>query len=123
MVFIFVFIIMSFAIGLIAYMYKLAHSDQVLYQEISFANFPDSFGEVKLFFISDIHRRLLSEDIVSEVKGKVDLVIIGGDLLEKRVPIERVEQNIKSLTEIGPTYFVWGIMIMKLILGYWTLSF
>ncbi|PAE22314.1 metallophosphoesterase [Bacillus sp. 7504-2] len=108
MVFIFVFIIMSFAIGLIAYMYKLAHSDQVLYQEISFANFPDSFGEVKLFFISDIHRRLLSEDIVSEVKGKVDLVIIGGDLLEKRVPIERVEQNIKSLTEIGPTYFVWG---------------
>ncbi|MGG0716666.1 metallophosphoesterase [Robertmurraya massiliosenegalensis] len=108
MVYIFAFLILSFGFGLITYMYKVAHSDPVLYQEITFPNFPGSLGEVKLFFISDIHRRVISEEIVKEVKGKVDLVLIGGDLLEKRVPIERVEQNIKLLTEIGPTYFVWG---------------
>ncbi|WP_019154331.1 metallophosphoesterase [Robertmurraya massiliosenegalensis] len=108
MVYILAISILSFGVALITYMYKLAHSDHVLYQEITFPNFPDSLGEVKLFFISDLHRRVISEEIVKEVKGKVDIVIIGGDLLEKRVPIERVERNIKLLTEIGPTYFVWG---------------
>jgi predicted MPP superfamily phosphohydrolase len=35
-------------------------------------------------------------------------VIIGGDLAEKGVPFTRVEENIKKLTAIAPTYFVWG---------------
>lgn len=101
-------VILAFGLGLLFYMYKLANEDNVLYQEILFPEFPESLGEVKLFFISDLHRRLVSEKMINEVKGKVDLVIIGGDLLEKGVSIEQVEQNIKSLKEVGPVYFVWG---------------
>lgn len=101
-------VILAFGLGLLFYMYKLANEDNVLYQEILFPEFPGSLGEVKLFFISDLHRRLVSEKMINEVKGKVDLVIIGGDLLEKGVSIEQVEQNIKSLKEVGPVYFVWG---------------
>ena len=61
-----------------------------------------------MFFISDIHRRIVSESIIEEVSGKVDVVIIGGDLLEKGVPMERVKENIKKLKKLGPILFVWG---------------
>jgi uncharacterized protein len=108
MVFIIAFIILACGLGLLLYMYLLAREDNVLYHELSFPEFPESLGEVRIFFISDIHRRMVSDRIIDEVKGKVDLVIIGGDLLEKGVPIEQVEQNIKKLKEAGPVYFVWG---------------
>lgn len=104
----FVFLIIVFVLGMGIYMYKEAHADRVLYQEFTFPNFPSSLGEVNIFFISDIHRRSISEKIINEVKGKVDLVIIGGDLLESGVPLERVEKNIQKLRELGLVYFVWG---------------
>lgn len=89
-------------------MYRLANSDHVIYQEISFPEFPKSFGEINIFFISDIHKRRISDAIMKEVEGKADIVIIGGDLLEKGVPLEQVEENIKKLGKIGLLYFVWG---------------
>lgn len=90
------------------YMYREAHSDRLVRHLFTFPNFPESFGEVNIFFISDIHRRTIADSIVNEVKGKADLAIIGGDLLEKGVPLERVEENIKKLKELGLVYFVWG---------------
>ncbi|MDP4170651.1 MAG: metallophosphoesterase, partial [Bacillota bacterium] len=33
---------------------------------------------------------------------------IGGDIIEKGVPFNRVKENVKKLKEIGPVYFVWG---------------
>lgn len=101
-------LIIVLAAAILLYMYRLAKLDQVIYQELAFENFPETLGEVRIFFISDIHRRVISEKIINEVMGKVDLVIIGGDLAEKGVPIERVEQNIKSLRKLGLIYFVWG---------------
>lgn len=108
MLFFLVIMIIALGMGLLLYMYRLAHSDNLIYHEIEFSEFPQSFGEIKLFFISDIHRRIVSDALIEEVKGKVDLVIIGGDLLEKGVSIESVEQNIKKLKEIAMIYFVWG---------------
>lgn len=95
-------------VWLLSYMYKLAHEDRVIFQDIVFPEFPESFVEIKIFFISDIHKRTITDRLIEMIKGKVDLVIIGGDLLEKGVPIERVEQNIKKLKELGFIYFVWG---------------
>lgn len=101
-------IILSFIFVLFIYMYKEAHTDRVIHQELAFPNFPKSLGQVKIFFISDIHRRNVSDKIISEVKGKADIIIIGGDLLEKGVPLERVEKNIQKLRQLGLVYFVWG---------------
>lgn len=95
-------------IGLLLYMYKEAHADRVLVQELSFSNFPESFGQVNIFFISDIHKRLISDRLLEQITGKVDLVLIGGDLLERGVPIERIEKNIQKLRKLGLVYFVWG---------------
>ena len=46
--------------------------------------------------------------LIEQVKGKVDLVIIGGDLAEKGVSLSKISANIQKLREIGPVYFVWG---------------
>jgi predicted MPP superfamily phosphohydrolase len=89
-------------------MLKEAFMNNVVRQELHFSAFPSSFGKLKIFFISDIHRRVVSDKIISEVKGKVDIVIIGGDLAEQDVPMQRIKKNIKKLTSLGPTYFVWG---------------
>ena len=61
-----------------------------------------------IFFISDIHRRKISDKLIHSVIGKVDIVIIGGDLTEKGVPLMRTEHNIKQLKKLGEVYYVYG---------------
>lgn len=85
-----------------------AFLNKVVTHEITFPDFPQSFGRVSLFFISDIHRRTISDKIIAEVSGKADFVVIGGDLTEKGVPMDKVKANIEKLKQIGPIYFVWG---------------
>jgi predicted MPP superfamily phosphohydrolase len=93
---------------LIAFMYREAFTNRVVYHDLEFSAFPKSFGEVKIFFISDVHRREVSPKIIEKVKGKADIVIIGGDLTEKGVPFERVQENLQALKTLGPVFFVWG---------------
>ncbi|MDE3839431.1 metallophosphoesterase [Bacillus methanolicus] len=90
------------------YMIKEAFANRVINTELLFPEFPKSFGEVKIFFISDIHRRSVSEKIISQVKGRADFAIIGGDLMEKGVSFEKVKANLSKLRQIGPVFFVWG---------------
>jgi uncharacterized protein len=90
------------------YMWLEAHHNKVTYTKLKFREFPKSFAEMSIFFISDVHRRKISKKIVNEVKGKANIVVIGGDLTEKGVPLARVAKNIRRLKEIGPIYFVWG---------------
>ncbi|PLR99773.1 metallophosphoesterase [Bacillus sp. T33-2] len=100
--------IVLFAVSLLVYMYIEAHSNRILFHQLFFPDFPESFGEVNIFFISDIHRRTVSDTIISEAKGKADFVVIGGDLTETGVKLKLVEENIDKLRLIGPVYFVWG---------------
>ncbi|PEB52655.1 metallophosphoesterase [Bacillus pseudomycoides] len=89
-------------------MYREAMRDTLLEHTLSFVNFPTSFQRVRIFFISDIHKRIVSRSLIERVKGKADLVIIGGDLAEKGVPLSQIANNIQILNELGPVYFVWG---------------
>ncbi|KAA0550450.1 metallophosphoesterase [Bacillus sp. BGMRC 2118] len=93
---------------LLIYMFVEAHKNEVVSSDIYFKDFPSSFGKIRIFFISDIHKREVAASMLSSIKEQVDLVIIGGDLTEKNVPFSRVEENIKKLRAIGPCYFVWG---------------
>src|SRR5690606_16490732 len=108
MTMVFLFIIIIVGLLLLLYMWREARLERVVTKTITFHDFPKSFGRVTIFFISDIHRREVSEKIINEAKGKADIVIIGGDLTEKGVPFERVKKNLQLLKTIGPTYFVWG---------------
>ncbi|RFU63158.1 metallophosphoesterase [Peribacillus saganii] len=93
---------------MLIHMWKTAHLDRVLHTEITFKDFPETFGKLSIFFISDIHKRKVSDSIINQALGKADLVVIGGDLTENRVPFSQVEENIIKLKTIGPAYFVWG---------------
>lgn len=65
-------------------------------------------NQFHVFFISDIHRRKLSEKLIQRLIGKVDLVIIGGDLTERGVPLKRTNENIRKLAKLGITCYVFG---------------
>ncbi|MCR2820260.1 metallophosphoesterase [Lederbergia panacisoli] len=104
----FAIIFVMLAVFLVYYMYVEAFSDVVKKEILQFPNFPIEFGEFHIFFISDIHRRTISETIIEQIKGRTDIVIIGGDLTEKGVPLTRVIDNLKKLNKIAPVFFVWG---------------
>lgn len=92
---------------LIAHMYTVAHLNCVKKHEFSFSEHHLD-KPLRLFFISDIHRRLIHPSIIAKLTGQVDVVIIGGDLLEKGVPLNRIDKNLHNLRSLGQLYFVWG---------------
>ncbi|AJY78013.1 hypothetical protein VN24_24900 [Paenibacillus beijingensis] len=79
-------------------------------EEISFERLPPAFDGFRIFFISDIHRRKLHPSLIAMVQqaGGADLVLIGGDVREKGVPLERVRHNVRRLAAIAPVYMVYG---------------
>ncbi|MFK3937927.1 metallophosphoesterase [Alkalihalobacillus sp. NPDC078783] len=95
------------AIPLLKKMRATAREHRLIKQTIHLDRLPEAFDNSKLFFISDVHRRIVSPHLLKEV-GKCDLVIIGGDLLEKGVSLNQVKENLRAITSCGPTYFVWG---------------
>lgn len=93
---------------LLAYMWIQAHRNAVNRKEIALNGLPESFDGMKVFFITDIHRRKIPGKMVRQVKDEADFVIIGGDLMENGVPFSRVAKNLDKLAEIGRIFFVWG---------------
>lgn len=103
-------IVVLFILGVCLFLFMLweAFLNHVVEYDFIFDDFPKSFEPVSIFFISDIHRRTISDKIINKVKERANLVIIGGDLAEKGVPLERIKTNLYKLKQIGPVYFVWG---------------
>ncbi|MDT8860046.1 metallophosphoesterase family protein [Alkalihalobacillus sp. MEB130] len=93
---------------LLLHMIIEARRNRVKEQTLAFESLPTSFDGYRIFFISDIHRRELSMSIVNKIKDKADLIIIGGDICEKGVPLKRVEMNLKHLSSVAPCLFIWG---------------
>jgi uncharacterized protein len=105
MIFIIIGVVLLF---FLLYMWLEGRKNRITYTELSFSSFPSHLCGLKLFFISDIYHRKISNVILKRISGSVDMIIIGGDLAEKGVPFSRIEKNIKALSAIAPTYFVWG---------------
>lgn len=101
-------LIVIFALTLLTLMWIEAHQTVVNRDKLILEHLPEKLDGLCFFFISDVHRRVIPEDMIKEAAGKAEFVIIGGDLMERRVPFQRVEQNIERLKKIGPIYFVWG---------------
>ncbi|WP_430785508.1 metallophosphoesterase [Virgibacillus flavescens] len=94
---------------IVFYMVYLAHHDTIDHRNVLDDRIPDEFELFKLFFISDIHRRKIKESTLNKIDEEIDIIIIGGDLKEKGVPLERVANNLDLLNKWNkPIYFVWG---------------
>ena len=92
------------ALVLLLFMVRNAFAEKLNKQTIHLAS-EKPFDPFQLLFIADIHRRTIKADLID---FPIDLIVIGGDLVEKGVPLKRVAENIKNLTAIAPVYFVWG---------------
>ncbi|WP_040955459.1 metallophosphoesterase [Virgibacillus sp. SK37] len=106
-----IYIATLFALGaiLICYMLFLAHHDHVRYQTIKDERLPANFNGFKIFFISDIHRRSIRTTTLQTISSQINIIVIGGDLTEKGVPLNRVRNNIRKLKNMhAPIYFIWG---------------
>ncbi|AYC29367.1 metallophosphoesterase [Paenisporosarcina cavernae] len=99
-------ILLFVCIALVALMFFLAHFAVIRHHKVA-SPIPIE-EDIKLFFISDIHHRKISKQLLKKIKDSVDFIIIGGDLTEESVPIKKTEENIRLLTGIAPTYFVYG---------------
>lgn len=90
--------------GLLLFMLRNAFRNNLKRETIRLKS-ETQFEPFELLFISDIHRRKLPETLID---FPVDVIIVGGDLVEGGVPIERVEWNLELLSQHAPVYFVWG---------------
>jgi predicted MPP superfamily phosphohydrolase len=98
---------------LIGYMLWEAKQLDIKEQELILPDWPEGFDEVRFLFVTDLHRRLIPKHIRKELRQtitekKIDLVFIGGDITEKRVSLQQVQDNIRFLSSLAPSYFVWG---------------
>ncbi|WP_144511316.1 metallophosphoesterase [Bacillus sp. FJAT-22090] len=94
-------------IGLLLYMLFLAFQVNVKTHTLRVKKMKKG-EQIHLFFISDIHRRKIKPQLIHSLMGSVDIVIIGGDICEKGVPLHRIEQNLQQLKKMGEIYYVFG---------------
>lgn len=50
--------------------------------------------------------------MIEQLDGQFDAVIIGGDFADGRTPIQRIHDNLKLLTPLGPT-FLYGVIMTE----------
>ncbi|QTD42200.1 metallophosphoesterase [Sporosarcina sp. Te-1] len=99
------------ASGLAVCMLMNARQRNVRFHELEVADETDDRKKLTVLFISDIHRRVIDKRLLKKIKkhGWLDVIIIGGDLAERGVPIQRVEQNVRELAVLGKSlYYIWG---------------
>lgn len=92
------------ALALLLFMARNAFSEKLVEKTVA-VRADKPFEPFKLLFIADVHRRTIKADLID---FPVDLIIVGGDLVEKGVPLQRVAENVKRLVAHAPVYFVWG---------------
>lgn len=97
----------TLALGLltVSYMMKVANENNVEWHQLELVG---SIKEKRIFFISDTHARKINKNMIQLLNGPFDAVIIGGDFVDERTKESVMHENLALLTELGPTYFVWG---------------
>lgn len=100
--------IFLFGLTVLTKMFLIAKERNVKRHELNITSNSGQERQLNVFFITDIHRRKIDRRLLKKLVQPVDIVIIGGDLAEKDVPLSRVSKNIEQLSSLGPIFFVWG---------------
>lgn len=95
-------------IAFLVNMFFIAIKRNVVHHHLNVHLTKKNNAQLKVFFISDIHRRKIDDKLLRKIDHDIDIVIIGGDLVEKGVPLARISKNIQKLASLGPVFFVWG---------------
>jgi predicted MPP superfamily phosphohydrolase len=92
-------------------MYWEAKNTMIQVEHLYHERLPESWDHTSILFISDIHRRTISENWIKELTfthTDIELVLVGGDYTERGGPLERVRHNMKLLRSVAPVYAVHG---------------
>lgn len=87
-----------------------ARSFHVTEEEVFLERLPEAFEGTRLFFISDLHRRVLTPAHLQQIQehNPASLYLIGGDLTEKGGNLQKAIGNVKAIRGMGPTFVVHG---------------
>ncbi|QUW22092.1 metallophosphoesterase family protein [Sporosarcina sp. Marseille-Q4063] len=86
-----------------------AFQRNVVHHKVTIKTRNNNKTKLKVFFISDIHRRKIDRKLIDKIDKDIDLIVIGGDLAEKGVPLSRIAANIRILSLLSQKiYYVWG---------------
>ncbi|MGF7050005.1 putative MPP superfamily phosphohydrolase [Paenibacillus sp. DS2015] len=101
-------IVIVSGVCLISWMIHEAMRNDIIPIDVELDRLPDAFDGCNILLITDIHRRTLPRDLLLSMKGTVNWVFLGGDIMEKNVPLSKVERNIQSVQSVAPVYAVHG---------------
>ncbi|MBM7577459.1 metallophosphoesterase [Jeotgalibacillus terrae] len=99
-------VMLSMVVSMCLLMLKRAFENNLVTHEVMLNN-EKKYKPVNMLFISDIHRRSVSEKWLTSLP-ETDIAVIGGDITEKGVSFERVRKNAALLAANKKTYFVFG---------------
>jgi predicted MPP superfamily phosphohydrolase len=105
-----VWLALSMTIGFFSFMFLNSRQRNVTFHDMNVGEGNTIDKPLTVFFISDIHRRKIDEKLLAQIRGRheIDVVIIGGDLAEKGVPLARISKNVSHLASLGPLFYIWG---------------
>ncbi len=93
---------------LIGFMYVNAHVDHLAHMNVDVNKYLPK-EQVNIFFISDVHNRLIKEKTIAKIQEKLDVIVIGGDLIERNVSMQKLIKNLQLLKKLNaPMIFVYG---------------
>ncbi|WP_272037311.1 metallophosphoesterase [Paenibacillus sp. JJ-100] len=96
------------AVMLLLHMWREAHTYVVSEDEVELVHLPTSFDGATILYLSDTHERLLKINDVEKFRGKVDWVLIGGDVAQEGISWSIVRQNMSLLSSLAPAFVVYG---------------
>lgn len=100
-------------ITLILFLYYQTNMPTIKHYSIINAKVPSSFDNFKIIHLSDLHSRSWDSDLthlLSNIKKESpDLIVITGDLISiNDYPTHTCIPLLESLTQLSPTYYVYG---------------
>ncbi|TGB04502.1 metallophosphoesterase [Halobacillus salinus] len=102
-----IIIVLAFIVLSFCYMFYTAQRDHLRFHKFTDSQYPSQIP-LRIFFISDIHNRIIKESTMHGVED-VDVVIIGGDLVDKRTSASKLKSNLHQLLKLdAPIYFIPG---------------
>lgn len=93
---------------LLLHMWREAHNYVVTEDEVELVHLPASFDGATILYLSDTHERLLKINDVEKFRGRVDWVLIGGDVAQEGISWSIVRQNMSLLSSLAPAFVVYG---------------
>ena len=96
-------------IGLLSFLWMRA---EAYFTRIRFHTYSNESTQTnrsaRILFVSDLHRRKISDAWLQKHFTNIDLCILGGDALEHGVAVEQLKHNIQALRAVAPVVYVWG---------------